>query len=246
MASIDFARLRNQTMADGLDSEVTVNTRALIDKVLARYSSEHTTLRELIQNAADAKADQVIIKFETDPSLTVPAPQGADDPVLLKHVIQNHTLKRLVVSNNGQPFTPADWSRLKSIADGNPDETKIGAFGVGFYSVFADCDEPFVISGDRTMAFYWKGNTLSTKIAPVPAEHTTRDTIFMLEYRQANAASPSYNPSKLPNIPTLCQFLATSLTFVGLQSIELHVDDYVVASFTKKISPPRTSAYHKA
>ena len=238
MASIDFARLRNQTMADGLDSEVTVNTRALIDKVLARYSSEHTTLRELIQNAADAKADQVIIKFETDPSLTVPAPQGADNPVLLKHVIQNHTLKRLVVSNNGQPFTPADWSRLKSIADGNPDETKIGAFGVGFYSVFADCDEPFVISGDRTMAFYWKGNTLSTKVAPVPTEHTTRDTIFMLEYRQANAASPSYNPSKLPNIPTLCQFLATSLTFVGLQSIELHVDDYVVASFTKKISPP--------
>lgn len=238
MAAIDFARLRNQTMADGFDSEVTVNTRALIDKVLARYSSEHTTLRELIQNAADAKADQVIIKFETDPSLTVPTPQAAEDPVLLKHIIQNHTLKRLVVSNNGQPFTPADWSRLKSIADGNPDETKIGAFGVGFYSVFADCDEPFVVSGDRTMAFYWKGNMLSTKAAPVPAEHDTRDTIFMLEYRQANPASPSYNPSKLPNLPTLCQFLATSLTFVGLQSIELHVDDYVVASFTKKISPP--------
>jgi hypothetical protein len=238
MAAIDFARLRNQTMADGLDSEVTVNTRALIDKVLARYSSEHTTLRELIQNAADAKADQVVIKFETDPSLTVPTPQGADDPVLLKHIIQNHTLKRLVVSNNGQPFTPADWSRLKSIADGNPDETKIGAFGVGFYSVFSDCDEPFVISGDRTMAFYWKGNTLSTKVAPVPAEHDTRDTIFMLDYRQANPASASYNPSKLPNIPTLCQFLATSLTFVGLDTIELHVDDYIVASLTKKISPP--------
>jgi hypothetical protein len=238
MAAIDFARLRNQTMADGLDSEVTVNTRALIDKVLARYSSEHTTLRELIQNAADAKADQVVIKLETDPSLTVATPQNTDDPVLLKHIIQNHTLKRLVVSNNGQPFTAADWSRLKSIADGNPDETKIGAFGVGFYSVFADCDEPFVISGDRTMAFYWKGNTLSTKVALVPAEHDTRDTIFMLDYRQANPASASYNPSKLPNIPTLCQFLATSLTFVGLESIELHVDDYVVASFTKKISPP--------
>ncbi|EMD59912.1 hypothetical protein GGP41_008962 [Bipolaris sorokiniana] len=225
-------------MADGFDSEVTVNTRALIDKVLARYSSEHTTLRELIQNAADAKADQVVIKFETDPSLTVPTPQGAADSILLKHIIQHHTLKRLVVSNNGQPFTVADWSRLKSIADGNPDETKIGAFGVGFYSVFADCDEPFVISGDRTMAFYWKGNMLSTKAAPVPPEHTTRDTIFMLEYRQANPASPSYNPSKLPNLPTLCQFLATSLTFVGLESIELHVDDYVVASFTKKISSP--------
>jgi hypothetical protein len=238
MAAIDFARLRNQTMADGLDSEVTVNTRALIDKVLARYSSEHTTLRELIQNAADAKADTVTIKFETDPSLTVPTPHGADDFGLLRHIIRNHTMKRLAVTNNGQPFTSADWSRLKSIADGNPDETKIGAFGVGFYSVFADCDEPFVVSGDKTMAFYWKGNTLSTKMASVPDEHPNSNTTFFLDYRQANQSSPSFNPSKLPNLPTLCQFLATSLTFVGLETIELHVDDYIVASFSKKISPP--------
>lgn len=237
MASVDFARLRNQTMADGHDSEVTVNTRALIDKVLARYSSEHTTLRELIQNASDAGASTVVIKFETDPSLEIPTPQGTDKALLLKHIIQHHTLKRLIVSNNGQPFTSADWSRLKSIADGNPDETKIGAFGVGFYSVFADCDEPFVVSGNKTMAFYWKGNTLSTKVANVPEEHQTSNTTFSLDYRQADLSSPSYNPAKVPNLPTLCQFLATSLTFVGLQSLELHVDGHKVSSFTKKTSP---------
>ncbi|KAF2268937.1 hypothetical protein CC78DRAFT_575481 [Lojkania enalia] len=237
MATLDFARLRNQTMTDGQDSEVTVNTRALIDKVLARYSSEHTTLRELIQNASDAGADKVVIRFDTDPSLSVPAPQGSDEPTLLKHIIQNHTLKRLIVSNNGTPFTAADWSRLKSIADGNPDETKIGAFGVGFYSVFADCDEPFVVSGDRTMAFYWKGNTLSTKVAAVPQEQRSSNTTFSLDYRQANPASLSYNPSKIPNLPTLCQFLATSLTFVGLQSIELYLDAFKVATFSKKMSP---------
>ncbi|CAI6329160.1 unnamed protein product [Periconia digitata] len=237
MASVDFARLRNQTMADGQDSEVTVNTRALIDKVLARYSTEHTTLRELIQNASDAGATGVVIKYETDPSLNTPTPQSSDPSVLLKHIIQHHTLKRLVVTNNGQPFTAADWSRLKSIADGNPDETKIGAFGVGFYSVFADCDEPFVVSGDRTMAFYWKGNTLSTKVANVPQEHRTSDTTFSLDYRQADPASPSYSPSKIPNLPTLCQFLATSLTFVGLQSIELRLDNHKIISFAKKTSP---------
>lgn len=237
MASVDFARLRNQTMADGQDSEVTVNTRALIDKVLARYSSEHTTLRELIQNASDAGATTVIIKFETDPSLDTPAPQSSDQALLLKHTIQHHTLKRLIVSNNGQPFTSADWSRLKSIADGNPDETKIGAFGVGFYSVFADCDEPFVVSGDKTMAFYWKGNTLSTKVSNVPQEHRSNDTSFSLDYRQADRSSPSYNPSKVPNLPTLCQFLATSLTFVGLQRLELHLDNHIVAGFSKNTSP---------
>lgn len=51
----DYAKLREQTLGSGLDEEaVTVNTRALIDKVLARYSGEWTTLRELIQNAADS------------------------------------------------------------------------------------------------------------------------------------------------------------------------------------------------
>ncbi|KAF2006235.1 hypothetical protein P154DRAFT_517895 [Amniculicola lignicola CBS 123094] len=238
MAAVDFARLRKQTLADGQDSEVTVNTRALIDKVLARYSSEHTTLRELIQNASDATATKVVIRFDTDPSLNVPAPQGTDKSLLLKHIIQHHTLKRLTVSNNGQPFTAADWNRLKSIAEGNPDETKIGAFGVGFYSVFADCDEPFVVSGDKTMAFYWKGNTLSTKIASIPAEQASSDTTFSLEYRQANPVSPSYAPSKIPDLPTLAQFLATSLTFVGLQSIDLYLDDFRVVSLVKKISPP--------
>lgn len=40
-AKIDFGALRAQTMGTGLDEEaVTVNTRALIDKVLARYSGE--------------------------------------------------------------------------------------------------------------------------------------------------------------------------------------------------------------
>ena len=42
MASkVDFNALRAQAMGAGLDEEaVTVNTRALIDKVLARYSGE--------------------------------------------------------------------------------------------------------------------------------------------------------------------------------------------------------------
>ena len=40
-AQIDYNALRAQTMGSGADEEaVTVNTRALIDKVLARYSGE--------------------------------------------------------------------------------------------------------------------------------------------------------------------------------------------------------------
>ncbi|KAH8908629.1 hypothetical protein BR93DRAFT_944198 [Coniochaeta sp. PMI_546] len=227
---MDYSRLRAAALRDGEDEEaVTVDTRALIDKVLARYSGEWTTLRELIQNAADAQATTVQIKFETLPSTQVPLPQTTSRSELLKHTITHHTLRRLVVQNNGQPFTKTDWGRLKRIAEGNPDETKIGAFGVGFYSVFADCEEPFVSSGNEAMAFYWKGNALFTRKLQLPEGQGNGDTTFVLDYR--NTTTP------IPNLLSVGQFLATSLTFVALQSIEFWIDDYKILALRKKSSP---------
>lgn len=227
---MDYGRLRAAALSYGEDEEaVTVDTRALIDKVLARYSGEWTTLRELIQNAADAQATTVKIKWESHPSTSVPLPSTTDRSELLKHVIQHHTLRRLVVSNDGQPFTKTDWGRLKRIAEGNPDETKIGAFGVGFYSVFADCEEPFVSSGSEAIAFYWKGNALFTRKLVLSEEQSSRDTAFVLDYR--NTTTP------MPNLLSVSQFLATSLTFVALQRIEFWIDDYQVLSLQKKTSP---------
>jgi Protein of unknown function (DUF3684) len=227
---IDLARLREQTIGSNVDEEaVTVNTRALIDKVLARYSGEWTTLRELIQNAADAAASKVVIRFETLPSKTIPLPHQADQAALLSHTVSHHTVHRLVISNDGQHFADTDWSRLKRIAEGNPDETKIGAFGVGFYSVFADCEEPFVISGRKTMAFIWKGNSLFTKASTISQDQQAQETCFMLNYR--NATSP------IPDLMSICQFLCTSLTFIGLQHIELWVDQWNILQLHKKAAP---------
>jgi len=227
---MDLTRLREQTVgSDGNEEAVTVNTRALIDKVLARYSSDWTTLRELIQNAADAQATKVSIRFGTLPSRTVPVPPGSDEATLLRHTLQNHTIYRVVVSNNGESFSTDDWARLKRIAEGNPDETKIGAFGVGFYSVFADCEEPFVISGSKTMAFLWKGNSLYTKSGTVPSDQEPIDTTFLLNYRSTN--------SPLPDLMSICQFLSTSLTFVGLETIELWLDQWNILTLNKKLAP---------
>ncbi|CAG8959555.1 hypothetical protein HYFRA_00001456 [Hymenoscyphus fraxineus] len=227
---MDFAKLKATALSHGDDEEaVTVNTRALIDKVLARYSGEWTTLRELLQNAADAQATTVSIKFETFPSIQVPLPNTTNQSEMLKHVLLHHTLRRLVVTNNGQAFGVNDWSRLKRIAEGNPDETKIGAFGVGFYSVFADCEEPFVSSGNEAMAFYWKGNSLFTKKLQLPPEQGNPNTSFVLEYRN--------NTTPMPNLLSISQFLATSLTFVALQNIELWVDDWKIIFLQKKTAP---------
>ena len=135
----------------------------------------------------------------------------------------------MLVTNNGQPFGQNDWSRLRSIAEGNPDETKIGAFGVGFYSVFADCEEPFVSSGKEAMAFYWKGNSLFTRRLHLSDDQSSPDTSFILDYR--NTTSPV--PSLLP----LSQFLASAMTFVGITNIELWLDDWKLLSLKKLIAP---------
>ncbi|CAD6501701.1 BgTH12-01951 [Blumeria graminis f. sp. triticale] len=227
---MDFTKLRAAALKDGDDEEaVTVNTRALIDKVLARYSGEWTTLRELIQNAADAQASTVSVKFDTIPSIQIPSPSSTSNSEIMKHVLQNHTLRRLVVTNDGQKFGENDWSRLKRIAEGNPDETKIGAFGVGFYSVFADCEDPFVSSGDQAMAFYWKGNSLFTKRVHLPHDQSNPETSFVLDYRN--------NTTPVPNLLSISQFLATSLTFVALQKIELFVDNWKILVLLKKPAP---------
>ncbi|CRK46996.1 hypothetical protein BN1723_001271, partial [Verticillium longisporum] len=54
-------------------------------------------------------------------------------------------------------------------------------------------------------------------------------TIFVLDYR--NTTTP------LPNLLSVSQFLATSLTFVALQHVEFWIDDYKVLSLHKKASP---------
>ena len=182
----------------------------------------------MIQNAADANATKVTIRFETLPSTTVPLPPTDDGTAMIKHTISHHTLKRLLISNNGLPFSEKDWARLKRIADGNPDETKIGAFGVGFYSVFDDCEEPFVSSGTDAMAFYWKGNALFTRRLQLD-EKANPETTFVLDYR--NDTSP------VPSLMQLCQFLSSSLTFVNLECIELWLDDWNVLRLAKKAAP---------
>ena len=229
MASKSHALLREQTMSSQEEEAVTVNTRALIDKVLARYSSEWTTLRELLQNAVDARATKVTITFETTPSATVALPHGGE-PDRLKHVLLHHTIKTLVVANDGDVFSENDWQRLKRIAEGNPDPTKIGAYGVGFYSVFSECDNPFVISGRESMGFFWRKDTLLTRRGKVQEDQATRGTTFLLDYRNQT--------NSVPHLLGLCQFLATSLTFVGLECVELCLDEWKIFTLIKKMTPP--------
>lgn len=107
--------LRDAILSSGQDLAVEVNQRALIDKVLARYSGEFTVYRELLQNANDAKATTVEIHFKSAHS--------ANDLDLASNLVQT-----IIVRNDGQVFNEADWTRLRKIAEGNPDEEKVRSY----------------------------------------------------------------------------------------------------------------------
>ena len=205
------------------DEAITVNQRALIDKILARYSAEFTVFRELLQNADDAGASECELRLVSEPR---PIPHVPDTQALLT---------QWTFRNNGAPFSDDDWHRLRRIAEGNPDPERIGAFGVGFYSLFSVCDEPIVSSGDQLMGFFWKGDALFTRRAHAPAQAASSTgvpwTTFLMALRE---------PTPFPESPlALCQFLATSLTFTShVRSVGLYLDDQLLCHLDKHVGAP--------
>lgn len=132
----------------------------------------------------------------------------------------------IVVRNNGKAFSKDDWTRIREIAAGNPDENKIGMFGVGFYAVFSLSENPLVTSGDRAVLFYWKGDQLYTKTGPLQPEAQSEWTTFNLALR---------DPDTLPVIPDLARFIATSIGFTAaLKRITVKIDDQPVITVSKK------------
>ncbi|KAG8958915.1 hypothetical protein FRC03_008699 [Tulasnella sp. 419] len=218
------------------DEEVQVDQRALIDKVLARYSGEFTIFRELLQNSDDASARIVNIHFHTQEyqdavdsrSQSLDSPLSSSLPDL-----KEKSLVHWVFRHTGSPFRDADWDRLKKIAEGNPDEDKIGAFGVGFYSLFSVTDEPFVKSGTQWMGFHWKQNQLFARRGTRKAVNGGSDlwTTFDIPLRE---------PSSFPGIPfDLAKFLATSLTFVAnLLKVSIFLDGHQLVRLEKAANRP--------
>ncbi|KAK7057384.1 hypothetical protein R3P38DRAFT_2840641 [Favolaschia claudopus] len=220
-----MAQSRNALWAAGYDESVEVNQRALIDKVLARYSGEFTVFRELLQNSDDAQAKRVEIRFQTQDALNanVSPTSSALANVSALPDLKTCLCYQWTFKNDGMAFRKEDWDRLKKIAEGNPDEEKIGAFGVGFYSLFSVTDEPMVKSGDQWMGFYWKDNkdqlfarrgSLPTTI---PDDPDRVWTVFEMPLRQPVPAPVAFD---------FIRFLASSITFMRyLSEVSVYFDD---------------------
>ncbi|KAG1888113.1 hypothetical protein F4604DRAFT_1715581 [Suillus subluteus] len=234
-----MAHDRDALWASGYDETVEVNQRALIDKVLARYSGEFTVFRELLQNSDDAQSSAVEIHFETEEYLRR---KNGKDAVQPEDDVGFPDLKTTPVSqwtfrNNGIVFRDEDWNRLRKIAEGNPDEEKIGAFGVGFYSLFSVTEEPFVISGGHGMQFYWKektGDQLLVRRGDLPSKDVLQSnpwTTFEMTLREQGPVPQPFD---------LTRFLASSITFmVHLRSVSVFLDSHRLAHLTKSPGVPK-------
>eukprot|EP01117_Protostelium_nocturnum_P007885 TRINITY_DN2815_c0_g1_i4.p1 TRINITY_DN2815_c0_g1~~TRINITY_DN2815_c0_g1_i4.p1 ORF type:complete len:1661 (-),score=588.61 TRINITY_DN2815_c0_g1_i4:79-5061(-) len=221
-STFDEIRRKTLSQTNTEDEKVEVNQRHLIDKILARYSAEYTFYRELMQNSDDAGASAAQIRF-----------YGKETPKPNSKIDLTSKIHRVVFRNNGMPFRGEDWNRLRKIAEGNPDEQKIGAFGVGFYSLFSICEEPFVISGTESMGFYWKGDQLFTKRGnqPESKEEGENWTSFLMDMRV---------PDRMPDFNEFGKFLARSLGFTfNLKKISVHFNDFTILQLEKKVSPSK-------
>ncbi|KAI8067960.1 hypothetical protein BC940DRAFT_273450 [Gongronella butleri] len=218
----NLEKLRSAILdSGGREEKVEVNQRHLIDKILARYSAEYVLYRELMQNADDASSSKVEIHFHT----AQPQETGTKLPNL------SAPCDKITFKNNGIAFRPEDWQRLKRIAEGNPDEQKIGAFGVGFYSLFSVCENPFVFSGAECMAFYFKGDQLFARRAPVPENERGDWTVFLMDMRE---------PMEMPNLDHFAKFLTTSMGFTAnLREISVFFNQTKVFSINKRTEEPR-------
>jgi hypothetical protein len=125
-------------------SNLTTPPRAIFRQIQAnlkdRYSSGFPVLKELIQNAEDAKAGMIrFVAHEGWPQ--------ADNPLL--------RVPGLLVSNDGS-FTERDGRGILSFADSakGDDSGTIGRFGFGQKAVFHLCDAFIVHAFGHTIPFY--------------------------------------------------------------------------------------------
>jgi hypothetical protein len=196
----------------GVVEKVKTNQRGLITKILSRYATDFFSLKELIQNADDAQSSEVEVMLWRDP---------------------DGQFGRLAVRNNGRAFSSEDWDRIRTIASGNPNEQTVGYFGVGFFSVFAHCDTPYLESGHGSMKFFWgEGGELYTEKNELP--QLSPATTFVLNLKP-NSDARTWDLHKVES------FLTKALCFPKhLQTIKLLIDDVVYLNLSRTIQPAPT------
>ncbi|PFX28348.1 sacsin-like [Stylophora pistillata] len=114
-----------------------------IKTILDQYPDDGQILKELIQNAEDARASHV--KFLYDKHI-----YNAREEKLYSKGLNQFQGPALYAYNNAK-FTKDDWRGIRMLSDSVKvkDPMKVGRFGLGFKSVFHLTDLPSILSGTK-------------------------------------------------------------------------------------------------
>ncbi|KAK3232918.1 hypothetical protein CYMTET_56753 [Cymbomonas tetramitiformis] len=132
-----------QTWAVPAGQSEALTTR--IRNLLKDYPGDATVLKELVQNADDAGADEVHFVWDWRPHT------DARESTLTSEM--KHLQGPCLWAFNNARFKPADFDSLCKLGVGGKrsDTDKIGRFGVGFNSVYNFTDVPSVLSGSQLL-----------------------------------------------------------------------------------------------
>ena len=122
-----------------------------IKNILREYKNEKglTIIKELIQNADDARATEVNICFDARDLTSIKQSKLYYPEMRMAHG------PALIVQNNST-FSDKDFENIQKLAGATKQDSKhlkIGKFGIGFCSVYHITDVPSFISRDRLYIF---------------------------------------------------------------------------------------------
>ena len=123
----------------GYAFEAIDNLRNNLESYRIQNNNGFPILKELIQNANDAEATEMILKY-------FPGDKAAEHP-LLKN-------KGIFIYNNG-PFSSTNETAMRTIggSDKKKDTNKVGKYGLGMKSIYHICDFFFYIVDGKRIEF---------------------------------------------------------------------------------------------
>jgi|GEM_PF-1305870 len=156
---------------------------------VSMYADTAHFVFEILQNADDAGATEVVFKVSND---------------------------QLVIEHNGKPFTSDDVKAISYFGKGKTDKTKIGHFGLGFKSVFAYTASPRIHSGQESFEIT---ELYALRAVPIPSDLERNRTRFVLPFDHEARRPAYIEAERLKRGPVASKEIAAKLAHVGPETL---------------------------
>lgn len=195
----------------------TTDQLGIIEELISGYSGDRAIIRELLQNAQDA---------------------GRRGGKFVEFCVYSD---KMVVRNNAAPFIEKDWHSITTIASrGKKKEIEqIGAFGIGFVSVYQITDYPEIRSGGHRLVLDpMEEDDFYTELI-----EDSEITEFHFRYRGTDSkigpeiGASSFGPDRVDDFLTLSvdEIYRSFLFLDTISRVSVYQNDRLVAQVEKEI-----------